>query len=134
MAADVDRHRSGPAADTAADVLAAEAWFRRRGLPWFVDSVDVRVRALLRRRLLWVLLIVVAVVVVATSAVANVFVYNPPSAVLLGVAAGLAVLLTYVGGPLRVAVIARWEPAARWPSWDLMVPLVTRRCRCCCCS
>jgi hypothetical protein len=117
MAADVDRHQD----DTAADVLAAEAWFRRRGLPWFIDSVDARVRALLRRRLLWVLL-----VGVATSAIADIFVENSPSAVLLGVAAGLAVLLAYVGGPLRVAVIARWAARRAVAELDLMLPLVTR--------
>jgi hypothetical protein len=114
-------------ADSASsDVYAAEAWFRRRGLPWFVDSIDVRVRALLRRRWLWILLVVVAVIAVAVAAVMHVVTDNWPSAVLIGVAAGLAVLLVYAGGPLRVAVIARWAARRAVAELDLMLPLVTR--------
>jgi hypothetical protein len=121
-----ERYRGGPVDDAAADILAAEAWFRRRGLPWFVDSVDVRVRALLRRRWLWVLLVVVAVVVVATAVVVHVVTESRPSAVLGGLVAGLVVLLVYVGGPLRVAVIARWAARRAVAELDLMLPLVTR--------
>jgi len=112
--------------DSAADILAAEAWFRRRGLPWFVDSVDFRVRALLRRRWLLVLLVAAAVVAAVTAALMQVLTDSWPPAVLLGVAAGLAVLLAYAGGPLRVAVIARWAARRALAELDLMVPLVTR--------
>ena len=34
--------------DPRTDIATAEAWFRRRGLPWFIDAEDERVRRLLR--------------------------------------------------------------------------------------
>lgn len=47
-----------------ADLKAAEDWFRRQGLPCFVDVVDERVRNLLRRRRLWLLLVAVLTIAV----------------------------------------------------------------------
>jgi hypothetical protein len=121
-----DGRRGRVGINSSPDILAAEAWFRRRGLPWFIDSVDARVRALLRRRWLWILLVVVAVVAVATSAVSHLVTDDWPSAVLIGLAAGMAILLAYAGGPLRVAVIARWAARRALAELDLMLPLVTR--------
>jgi hypothetical protein len=111
---------------TAPDILAAEAWFRRRGLPWFADPVDARVRALLRRRWLWLLLVVVAVAAVATSVLMHLLTEDWPSATLFGVAAGTAILLAYAGGPLRISVIAHWAARRAVVELDLMLPLVSR--------
>ncbi|WP_157547762.1 hypothetical protein [Micromonospora sp. ATCC 39149] len=95
------RRQPGVPASTSPDILAAEAWFRRRGLPWFVDSVDARVRALLRRRWLWMLLIGVAVVAAAAAGVSHLLTDNWPSAVLLFLAVGVAFLVTRLPEQVR---------------------------------
>jgi hypothetical protein len=108
-----------------ADLAAAEEWFRDRGLPWFVDAVDERVRDLLGRRRLWLLFggvtLVAAVVGWLTQRTQDL-----PSAVLVGVLVALALLLVYAGGPLRVAVIGRWAARRVLAELDLLLPLVTR--------
>jgi hypothetical protein len=109
-----------------AEVLAAEAWFRRRGLPWFVDAVDDRVRELLGRRRLWLLLLGVVTAGVLAGVLSGLLLESTPTAVLLGVLVALALLLAYAGGPLRVAVIARWAARRALAELDLMLPLVTR--------
>jgi hypothetical protein len=117
-AAGADRNDGGRHADSpSTNLLAAEAWFRRRGLPWFVDAVDARVRALLRRRWLWILLAVAAAVAVTSTWAAHLITDHWPSAALLGLGVAGVVLVTYAGGPLRVAVIAQWAAAARSPNW-----------------
>jgi hypothetical protein len=109
-----------------ADRRAAEAWFRRRGLPWFVDSVDERVRELLGRRWLWLLLVGVTTLGVVAAWLADLVVEDLPSAALAGVLVALGLLLAYAGGPLRVAVIARWAARRVVAELDLLLPLVTR--------
>lgn len=112
--------------DARADLEAAERWFRRRGLPWFVDPVDERVRELIGRRQLW--LLVVGVTVVAATAVWLTvrFLHDWSTAILVGVVVALALLLAYAGGPLRVAVIARWAARRVVKELNLLLPLVTR--------
>ncbi|MFJ8630895.1 hypothetical protein [Streptomyces sp. NPDC093568] len=112
--------------DPRADIAVAEAWFRRRGLPWFIDTVDERVRRLLRRRWLWLLLVGVAVLSAAAGYFTEQLVGNWPSAVLTGVVVALVLLLAYAGKPLRVSVIARWAARRAGAELDLLLPLITR--------
>ena len=112
--------------DQDADVATAEAWFRRRGLPWFIDAEDERVRRLLRRRRLRLLLVSLLILSLAAGWLADQVVENWPSAALIGVTVALALLLAYAGKPLRVAVIARWAARRAGAELDLLLPLITR--------
>ncbi|MPY58034.1 hypothetical protein [Streptomyces spongiae] len=112
--------------DPRADIAVAEAWFRRRGLPWFIDAVDERVRKLLRRRWLWLLLAGVAVLSATAGWLTELAVGNVPSAVLTGLVVAIALLLAYAGKPLRVTVIAGWAARRAGAELDLLLPLITR--------
>jgi hypothetical protein len=112
--------------DPRTDIATAEAWFRRRGLPWFIDAEDERVRRLLRLPRLRLLLVGLLVVSVAAGWLAEQVVENWPSATLIGVTVALALLLAYAGKPLRVAVIARWAARRAGAELDLLLPLITR--------
>jgi hypothetical protein len=110
----------------AAEVEAAEAWFRARGLPWFVESVDERVRGLVNRRRIWPLLVGVTVVAVICGGFVERAADDVAAAVLVGVLVALVLLLAYAGGPLRVAVMARWAAGRVVAELNLLLPLVTR--------
>lgn len=60
------RHPTLPVRD---NVAAAERWFHRRGLPWFVEPVDERVRLFLSRRRLWIPLVAALLVACAAAGV-----------------------------------------------------------------
>lgn len=108
------------------ELRAAEAWFRRRGLPWFVEAVDERVRALLNRRWIWPLTVAVVAVAAGVGWLVERAVEDTAAAVLAAVLVALALLLAYAGGPLRVAVMARWAARRAVAELNLLLPLVTR--------
>ncbi|HET9656459.1 MAG TPA: hypothetical protein VFP72_13970 [Kineosporiaceae bacterium] len=108
------------------ELEAAEEWFRRQGLPWFVDAVDDRVRELLGRRRLWALLAGVAVVAAAAGWCAWATLEDAPSAGLVAVVVAIGLLLAYAGGPLRVSIMARWAARRVLAELDLLLPLVSR--------
>lgn len=114
-----------PSHDPRAVVRDAEEWFGSRGLPWFVESVDTRVAALLRPSRLVPLLLgsgVVGLLIGALSGGAT----DPATGLFVGAAVVLAVLLFYVGGPLRVGTMARWAARRVVAELELLLPLLTR--------
>jgi hypothetical protein len=108
------------------EIHAAEEWFRARGLPWFVDSVDERVRELIGRRRAWPLLAGVIVLSAGAGWFIQAALQDWPAAVLVAVVVALGLLLAYAGGPLRVAVMARWAARRVVAEFNLLLPLVTR--------
>lgn len=108
-----------------AAVAAAEAWFLRHGLPYFVDDV----RAQVLERLSRPRLIAVSTTGLLLGAVAGVVggLVEGPSA---GVAAGLSVLLGWLAlyglRALRASVIAAWALRRAFGSLGLLLPLATR--------
>jgi hypothetical protein len=116
----------GDPADPRAELRAAEAWFRQRGLPWFVDSVDERVQALLRRRRIWPVLAGFVVLAGGAGWLTQRAVDDGPAAALVAVLVALGAVLAYAGGPLRVAVMARWAARRAVKELDLLLPMVTR--------
>lgn len=117
----------GPAGpgDVARDRAVAEAWFADHGLPWFVDGVGTRVTRLLGGLLLApVVLVSAAVAVVAGVLTARLS--DLASGVVSAVVAFLLLLLLYAGGPLRVAVMARWAVRSTVSRLSLLLPLALR--------
>jgi hypothetical protein len=121
-------------ADDPGTAIVAERWFASHGLPWFVESVDVRVAALLAPRritpVVGVVVVVGGLAGTATSAAGA----DTASGALVGAAVALVLLLLYAGGPLRVATMARWAAARVVSELSLLLPLVTGRCPCSCSS
>lgn len=114
-----------PAVRRAAGVAAAETWFLDRGLPWFVDRYDERVRALLAPRRLAPVLSGAGVLAFAAG-VGLAFPFRPSAGVLAAAVVALLVLGAYAGGALRVATMARWAVGRIYRELHLLLPLVTR--------
>jgi len=108
------------------DLEAAEEWFRQQGLPWFVDAVDERIRELLSGRRLWFAMSAVTVLALLAGWLTQRTSGSWSSAVMVSVSVALALLLAYAGGPLKVAVMARWAAQRVLSALDLLVLLVTR--------
>lgn len=108
------------------DIAVIEAWFRRHGLPWFVDDVRARVAArLTRRRAVAVLaagLVVSAAVAAALVALTGEGSTGPPALV----TTLILVLAGYALTSLHAAVIAHWAFRRAFRSLRLLVPLATR--------
>lgn len=106
-------------------VAAAEAWFLRHGLPYFVDDI----RAQVRQRLSRPRLVAVATSALALGAAAGVLVALVESAS-TGVAAGVSVVLVWLAlyglRALKASVIAAWALRRAFGSLGLLVPLATR--------
>ncbi|GAA4122967.1 hypothetical protein GCM10022215_29170 [Nocardioides fonticola] len=106
-------------------VAAAEAWFLRHGLPYFVDDI----RAQVRQRLSRPRLVAVATSALALGAAAGVLVALVESAS-AGVAAGVSVVLGWLAlyglRALKASVIAAWALRRAFGSLGLLVPLATR--------
>ena len=107
-------------------IEAAERWFVRHGLPYFVDSDRQEVRRGLKPRRLGA---VAATAVVAGLAVGVVLGWLTAD-VSLGISAALAVVgavaAFYAFTTLRLGAMARWAVARTLRSLGLMFPLVTR--------
>lgn len=108
------------------DLRAAEGWFHDQGLPWFVDRVDERVRELVGRSRIWPLLAVVVLLSGVAGWLTGRVAADVAASLLVGVLVALVLLLAYAGGPLRVAVMARWAFRRVVTELSLLLPLVTR--------
>jgi hypothetical protein len=118
----------GPASVSAdgAELAAAEGWFVRHGLPYFVAAEREAVRRGLGRGRL-VPMVGVALVVGAAAGVGVGIVTGSVSAGLsVGLLVAGAVLAGYAGTTLRVRPIARWAGAHTFRSLGLLFPLATR--------
>lgn len=106
-------------------VAAAEAWFLRHGLPYFVDDI----RAQVRRRLSRPRLVAVATSALVLGAAAGVLVALVESSS-TGVAAGVSLVLGWLAlyglRALKASVIAAWALRRAFGSLGLLVPLATR--------
>ncbi|MCW2798105.1 hypothetical protein [Nocardioides sp.] len=107
-------------------VAAAEAWFLRHGLPYFVDDVRADVLSRLGRARVIGVLGVGAVLGSASGLGVGLW----SGAVSLGVVTGVSVLLlwflTYALHSLKAWVIARWALRRAFGSLGLLLPLATR--------
>lgn len=107
-------------------VTAAEAWFVRHGLPYFVDSERESARRGLQAARLVPALAVLLVVAVAVGGVLAWVASDLSVGVgtfMVLVVAGTAV---YAATTLRARSIARWAVARTFKSLGLLFPLVTR--------
>lgn len=105
---------------------AAEEWFASHGLPWFVESVDARVAALLRPARIAPVVAAGVVAGAAAGAAAGASADDRSTGLLTGVVVALLLLLGYAGGPLRVATMARWAAGRVVSELGLLLPLLTR--------
>jgi hypothetical protein len=107
-------------------VAAAEAWFLRHGLPYFVDDVREDVLARLSRARIVSVVGVGAALGVASGLGVGLW----SGAVSLGVATGASVLLLwfvlYALRALKAGVIAGWAMRRAFGSLGLLLPLATR--------
>jgi hypothetical protein len=107
------------------DRAAAERWFVRHGLPYFVDDIRVRVQRGLRpRRLVWVF--GVAVLIAGAVAVPVAALWGWLEALVVGANAAQVWLTGYALVTLRAWVIAVWAARRTFSSLGLLFPLVTR--------
>ncbi len=116
------------------DVRAVESWFVANGLPYFVDEIREDVTKRLRpARLVSVLLVglvLAAPIGLGVGLWADRWSYGVSSALTtVAVIFALYALLT-----LKAWLWIRWAAGQTLGSLSLMVPLVTRLCRCSCCS
>lgn len=109
----------------ASTVEAAEEWFVRHGLPYFVDSEREAARAGMRpRRLAPVLGVAVLLGVTAGTLVGLLLDPSLGVGTAMVVAAALATL--YAATTLRMTAMARWAVARTLTSLGLLFPLITR--------
>jgi len=106
-------------------VEAAEEWFVRHGLPYFVDSEREAARAGMRPARLVTVLGLAAALGVASGVVVGVFVDSSIGVGTAMVTAGALVAL-YAATTLRMTAMARWAVARTFTSLGLLFPLVTR--------
>lgn len=114
--------------ESSAQVLAAaEAWFLKHGLPYFVESERQAVQRGLGRGRLGTVIGVAAGAGVASGVLVGWLNGNDIS---LGMGTALAaaglVLALYAATTLRLTTIARWAVARTFGSLGLLFPLVTR--------
>ena len=102
-----------------------EGWFRRHGLPYFVESERQHVRRALGRARL-VPLFAVALVVGAAAGVVVGLLTTVSGGLVVGLLVAGGVVAVYAGGTLRVHGIARWALGRTFRSLGLLFPLITR--------
>lgn len=113
------------AAPAATPVAAAEAWFLRHGLPYFVDDIRAEVAHRLSRgrvlAVLFVALVVGALAGVVVGTLGEVS-FGPP----VGASVALVVVALYALRALKASVIAGWALRRAFRSLGLLLPLATR--------
>lgn len=113
------------AADRDATIRAAEEWFVRHGLPYFVDSEREAARKGLEpRRLVTVLALALAGGVAAGVLVG--WLADPSEGLGSAMVTSAAVAGVYAATTLRMTAMARWAVARTFRSLGLLFPLVTR--------
>jgi hypothetical protein len=107
-------------------VLAAELWFQRHGLPYFVDDTRSLVADRLSRpRVVLVLVVALVLGAVAGTAVGLGFSdgsLGPPT----GASVAVGVLVLYALRALQASTIAAWALRRAFTSLGLLLPLATR--------
>ena len=106
-------------------VEAAEQWFVRHGLPYFVDSEREAARAGVRPARLVAVLAVAALLGLTAGTLVFWLVDGSLAVGTTMVVAG-AVVAVYAATTLRMTAMARWAVARTFKSLGLLVPLVTR--------
>jgi hypothetical protein len=104
-------------------LAAAEDWFVRHGLPYFVDDLRAQARRGLSRP---VFLPVFAVAVGIGVVIGLLAPGDASESILTAVVAWLAVLVVYGFARLKVRPMARWAVSRTFTSLGLLFPLVTR--------
>ena len=116
---------SDPAADREL-VTAAEAWFVRHGLPYFVDDVRAQAKRGLSSRVFLPVVSLVSAVAVAIGVLVGRAFDDVSNGVLAGVLTATLLLLGYGLARLSVLPMARWAVSRTFGSLGLLFPLVTR--------
>lgn len=113
------------AVPSASPVAAAETWFLRHGLPYFVDDIRTEVEERLSRgrvvAVLAVALVLGAVVGTVVGTLGEVS-FGPP----VGASVALGVVALYALRALKASVIAGWALRRAFRSLGLLLPLATR--------
>jgi hypothetical protein len=105
------------------ELAAAEDWFVRQGLPYFVDDLRAQATRGLSRRIFAPVLLVALVAGLLAGFVST---GDLSDSVLVGVLVLVAVLVGYGFARLKVMPMARWAVARTFSSLGLLFPLVTR--------
>ncbi len=106
-------------------VQAAEAWFLRHGLPYFVDDVRELVASRLSRARVTAV-VLVALVVGAASGTGFALLTETSFGAPAGASVAGGVLALYALNALRASVIAAWALRRGFSSLGLLLPLATR--------
>jgi len=104
-------------------LAAAEGWFVRHGLPYFVDDLRGQASRGLSRGVFVPVLVLAAAVALVAGLVAP---GDLSDGVLVGVLVWGLVLVVYGFARLKVLPMARWAVARTFSSLGLLFPLVTR--------
>ncbi len=108
-----------------ATVEAAELWFVRHGLPYFVDSEREAARRGMAPARLLTILAGAALLGVAAGVLVG-WLLDPSLGVATGMVTAAAVAGVYAATTLRMTAMARWAVTRTLASLGLLFPLVTR--------
>jgi len=106
-------------------VQAAEAWFLRHGLPYFVDEVRELVASRLSRPRV-VSVVGIALLVGGAAGLGFALLTEPSFGAPAGASVAGGVLVLYALRALRASVIAAWALRRGFSSLGLLLPLATR--------
>lgn len=112
--------------DAESTVAAAETWFVRHGLPYFVDSEREAARAGMRPSRLFTVLGVAALLGLTAGVLVGFLLEDPSIGVPTAMVTGGAVVAVYAATTLRMTAMARWAVERTFKSLRLLFPLVTR--------
>ncbi len=107
-------------------VEAAEDWFVRHGLPYFIDSERESARAGLRPARLGAVLAAAVVLGAATAVLVGWLTDAPSFGVGTFIVVAGAVVGVYAATTLRMTAMARWAVGRTFKSLRLLFPLATR--------
>ena len=112
--------------DRAATVRAAERWFERQGLPYFVPEHAREVRAALDRARFVPVVAGAVLVGTATGVATGIASHDASNGVLVGALTLGLVVLVYGLASLHLQPIARWATGRTFGSLGWLFPLITR--------